>query len=135
MHSPGSRKTRRWLIGLLILIVVLGGGWWYWSSKSRPAATADTGKAPAHGSRPGSNPMRPNFGPRAEVTPVRVATVTLGDFPLYYKALGTVTAVNTVNVRTRVAGELVKVGFKEGQAVKAGELLAQIDPRSYRIAL
>lgn len=66
---------------------------------------------------------------------MRVAPATVGDFPLYYKALGTVTATNTVNVRSRVGGELVKINFKEGQRVKAGDLLAEIDPRSYQIAL
>jgi multidrug efflux system membrane fusion protein len=59
----------------------------------------------------------------------------VGDFPVYYKALGTVTAMNTVNVRTQVAGQLVKLNFEEGQLVKAGDLLAEIDPRSYQIAL
>jgi multidrug efflux system membrane fusion protein len=60
---------------------------------------------------------------------------TTGDFPLYYKALGTVTALNTINVRSRVAGELVKIYFEEGQMVKAGDLLAVIDPRPYQNAL
>jgi membrane fusion protein, multidrug efflux system len=58
-----------------------------------------------------------------------------GDFPVYYKALGTVTALNTINVRSRVGGELVKIAFEEGQMVKAGDLLAEIDPRSYQNAL
>lgn len=79
--------------------------------------------------------MRPGFGNSTLPTPVRVAAATREDFPVYYKALGTVTATNTINVRSRVAGELVKVTFEEGQKVKAGDLLAQIDPRSYQIAL
>ena len=54
---------------------------------------------------------------------------------MYYKALGTVTALNTINVRSRVGGELVKIAFEEGQMVKAGDLLAEIDPRSYQNAL
>ena len=66
---------------------------------------------------------------------MRVANVTQGDFPVFYKALGTVTSTNTVSVRSRVAGELMKVNYQEGQVVKAGDLLAQIDPRSYQIAL
>jgi multidrug efflux system membrane fusion protein len=64
-----------------------------------------------------------------------VEPATVGNFPVYLKALGTVTATNTVNVRSRVGGELVKVNFQEGQKVKAGDLLAEIDPRSYQIAL
>lgn len=67
--------------------------------------------------------------------PVRVAQVVQADFAVYEKALGTVTALNTVNVRARVGGELVKVLFEEGQMVKAGQLLAQIDPRPYEVAV
>lgn len=138
MQSSGSRSTRRWLFALLVLLIIAIAGGWYWHH--RDTGTPQTGQDPAstaQGRRAGngSNPTRPGFGALEGPTPVRVARVTLGDFPLYYKALGTVTALNTVNVRTRVAGELVKVAFREGQTVKAGELLAQIDPRSYRIAL
>ncbi len=79
--------------------------------------------------------MRPGFGGSTQAVPVRVSEVTRGDFAVYFKALGTVTALNTINVRSRVGGELVKVYFKEGQMVKAGELLAEIDPRSYQNAL
>ena len=79
--------------------------------------------------------MRPGFGGSTQPVPVRVSEVVQGNFPVYFKALGTVTALNTINVRSRVAGELVKIYFKEGQMVKAGELLAEIDPRSYQNAL
>lgn len=79
----------------------------------------------------GGGPGSPWSGP----TPVRLAEVSRGDFHIELKALGTVTALNTVNVRSRVDGELVKVLFEEGQLVKAGELLAQIDPRPYQVAL
>jgi multidrug efflux system membrane fusion protein len=79
--------------------------------------------------------QRPGFGGSTGPVPVRVAPATTGDFPIYYKALGTVTALNTINVRSRVAGELMKINFQEGQQVKAGDLLAVIDPRSYQIAL
>ena len=79
--------------------------------------------------------MRPGFGGATGPVPVRVAPAVKGDFPLYYKALGTVTALNTINVRSRVGGELVKIYFEEGQMVKAGDLLAEIDPRPYKNAL
>jgi multidrug efflux system membrane fusion protein len=79
--------------------------------------------------------MRPGFGGATGPIPVRVAPAVKGDFPLYYKALGTVTALNTINVRSRVAGELMKIAFEEGQMVKAGDLLAEIDPRPYQNAL
>jgi membrane fusion protein, multidrug efflux system len=129
MQVSNSRSPRRWLVGLLILLLVALLAWWLW-----PAAT------PAHkeasGGRGGKGMGgRPGFGGSTDPVPVRVEPVRVGDFPLYYKALGTVTATNTVNVRSRVAGELVKVLFKEGQQVKAGDLLAEIDPRPYRIAL
>ncbi|WP_282347686.1 MdtA/MuxA family multidrug efflux RND transporter periplasmic adaptor subunit [Pseudomonas sp. PS01301] len=131
MQSPGPRKSRRWLFGLLMVLVVAALCWWFWpAKKSSENGTA----APASAGRNASS-ARPGFGGSAEPTPVRVADVVTGDFPVYFKALGTVTAINTVNVRSRVAGELVKVNFQEGQRVKAGDLLAEIDPRSYEIAL
>ncbi|WP_349975623.1 MdtA/MuxA family multidrug efflux RND transporter periplasmic adaptor subunit [Pseudomonas sp. WHRI 8519] len=132
MQVSVSRSPRRWLVGLLILLLVALLAWWLW-----PAATP--GQHEPGGGRPGKGMGigmgRPGFGGSTEAVPVRVEPARLGDFPLYYKALGTVTATNTVNVRSRVAGELVKIHFKEGQQVKAGDLLAEIDPRSYRIAL
>ncbi|MCD0504178.1 MdtA/MuxA family multidrug efflux RND transporter periplasmic adaptor subunit [Bordetella petrii] len=67
--------------------------------------------------------------------PVRVAQASTQNIDIVLRALGTVTAYNTVTVRSRVDGELVKVAFTEGQRVKAGELLAQIDPRPYEVAL
>ncbi|MDD2058761.1 MdtA/MuxA family multidrug efflux RND transporter periplasmic adaptor subunit [Pseudomonas sp. GD03860] len=120
-----SRSPRRWLVGLLILLLVAGLCWWLWPS---PAAHKAAGA-------PGGKGGRPGFGAFGGPVPVRVAPATVGDFPVYLKALGTVTATNTVNVRSRVAGELVKVNFQEGQKVKTGDLLAEIDPRSYQIAL
>ena len=66
---------------------------------------------------------------------VRIAPVTLGDMPLTIDALGTVTPFETVTVRTQIAGTLQTVGFTEGQIVKAGDFLAQIDPRPYEAAL
>lgn len=123
-----SRSPRRWLVGLLILLLVAGLCWWLWPAPAAHKAAGGLGG-------PGGKGGRPGFGAFAGPVPVRVAPATVGDFPVYLKALGTVTATNTVNVRSRVAGELVKVNFQEGQKVKAGDLLAEIDPRSYQIAL
>jgi multidrug efflux system membrane fusion protein len=74
---------------------------------------------------------------RSEPPPqtVRVAAVTLGDMPLTIDALGTVTPFETVTIRTQIAGKLQGVGFTEGQIVKSGDFLAQIDPRPYQAAL
>jgi membrane fusion protein, multidrug efflux system len=66
---------------------------------------------------------------------VRVAPVTLGDMPLTIDALGTVTPFETVTIKTQIAGNLQQVGFTEGQIVKAGDFIAQIDPRPYEAAL
>ena len=66
---------------------------------------------------------------------VSVAPTRRGDMDIVVTALGTVTARETVTVRSRVEGELVRVHFREGQQVKAGTLLAEIDPRPFQIAL
>lgn len=72
---------------------------------------------------------------RSMAVPVRVAPAEHGRLDLHLKSLGTVTALNTVTVRSRVDGELVEVAFDEGQKVEAGDLLARIDPRSYEVQL
>jgi len=71
---------------------------------------------------------------RSPAIPVSVATAQRRDVPIYLTGLGTVQAFNTVTVKTRVDGELVKVAFTEGQDVRAGDLLAQIDPRPFQAA-
>ncbi|ALI03777.1 multidrug transporter subunit MdtA [Pseudomonas sp. FW306-02-F02-AA] len=133
MQSSASRHPRRWLFGLLVLLVIAGLCWKFWpggtAHKDAPVAKAAAGHVGKSGG------MRPGFGGATGPVPVRVAPAVVGDFPLYYKALGTVTALNTINVRSRVGGELVKIAFEEGQMVKAGDLLAEIDPRPYQNAL
>ena len=109
-----SRISRRWLIALVVLLAAL---LLWWLLPGKPAAKKV-------GNSPWDGPV-----------PVRLTEVGSGDFHIELKALGTVTALNTVNVRSRVDGELVKVFFEEGQLVKAGDLLAQIDPRPYQVAL
>lgn len=68
-------------------------------------------------------------------TPVGVATTESRDVPVILTGLGTITPYNTVTVRSRVDGQLVKVNFKEGQLVKEGQLLAVVDPRPFQVAL
>ena len=70
-----------------------------------------------------------------QTVPVSVATVERRDLPVYMSGLGSVTAFNTVAIKSRVDGQLVKVAFREGQEVRKGDLLAVIDPRPYQVAL
>ncbi|ALI10103.1 MULTISPECIES: MdtA/MuxA family multidrug efflux RND transporter periplasmic adaptor subunit [Pseudomonas] len=133
MQSSVSRNSRRWLLGLFVLLVVAALAWKFWPSGSAQKPGAGDKAATGHVGRSGG--MRPGFGGATGPVPVRVAPAVTGDFPLYFKALGTVTALNTINVRSRVGGELVKIAFEEGQMVKAGDLLAEIDPRPYQNAL
>jgi multidrug efflux system membrane fusion protein len=67
--------------------------------------------------------------------PVGVATVKQGDFNVYLTGLGSVQAFNTVSLKTRIDGQIMQVNFREGQDVKAGDLLIVIDPRPYQVAL
>lgn len=70
-----------------------------------------------------------------QIVPVSVATVERRDLPVYVAGLGSVNAFNTVAVKSRVDGQLVRVAFREGQEVKKGDLLVVIDPRPYQVAL
>ena len=89
------------------------------AAKPAPAATAAAAAA-ASGSKP---------------TVVSVAAAKGADYPVFIDGLGQVQAENTVTVRSRVDGQIVKIAFAEGQMVKAGDLLAQIDPRPFQAAL
>ncbi|MGF6330393.1 multidrug efflux system membrane fusion protein [Pseudomonas sp. BS3782 TE3695] len=133
MQSSASRSPRRWLFGLFVLLVIAALCWKFWPGGAAPKEGA--GQKAVAGQTGRSGGMRPGFGGASGPVPVRVAPAVQGDFPLYYKALGTVTALNTINVRSRVGGELIKISFEEGQMVKAGDLLAEIDPRPYQNAL
>src|SRR5437016_2460052 len=67
--------------------------------------------------------------------PVGVSNATRQDMPVYLTGLGSVTAFNTVSVKSRVDGQLTQVNFREGQQVKKGDLLILIDPRPFEVQL
>ncbi|WP_223871518.1 MdtA/MuxA family multidrug efflux RND transporter periplasmic adaptor subunit [Candidatus Dactylopiibacterium carminicum] len=102
---------------LLVLVLVLtgaGGWWWYRGHKAQPAETA-------------AKPKR--------IVPVQIGTVGEDDIRVFYSSLGTVTASSSVIVRSRIDGYVTKLGFKEGDSVETGQLLAEIDTRPYKIQL
>jgi len=111
-----------WLRKIIVLAIILGIIgiiiWRVMASNAETAATAN--KAAQAANRP---------------TPVQATAVQMKTVPVYLTALGTVTAYNTVTLHSRVDGQLLKVNFQEGQTVKEGQLLLQIDPRPYQAAV
>jgi multidrug efflux system membrane fusion protein len=109
------------LSGLLGVLAIAVASFYFQQSSAAPDAKsgADNGKR----------------GRDDRDTAVSVETTSKVDFPVYLNGLGTVTALRTVTVRPRVDGELVRVAFNEGQLVKEGDLLAEIDPRSFQVQL
>jgi multidrug efflux system membrane fusion protein len=113
--AENSRFRRaRPLLVVAGLALVAGLAWWLW-----PHAEADGGKEAGGG----------------KAVPVRIARASAEPLVLRMKAVGTVTPLHSVVVRSRVDGELMRLHFQEGQQVKAGDLLAQIDPRPYQVKL
>ena len=90
--------------------ILIGGSLWFFGTDRKPAVAA---------------------APVPVVVPVVAATVTGKDVPIYLRGIGTVIAYNTDVVRSQIQGQIVKIAFTEGQTVKTGDLLAQIDPRPY----
>ena len=110
--------------------------WGLWTSSAALAAAAAVAGYAASArveSKPGAAAGRAN--PPSVSIPVVAAHARVGDMDVYLTGLGTVTALKTVTVRTRVDGQLVTVAFKEGQLVRATELLAQVDPRPVEVQL
>lgn len=119
MASPSPAK-RPWIVYSVVLLL-FGGAVWYFGIRSEP---------PKSGA---GNPFRSRSGKQA--TPVRALRAEKTALPVHLRAIGTVTAHNTVTVRSRVEGPLLRVLFTEGQMVKQGDLLAEVDPLPYQIRL
>jgi membrane fusion protein, multidrug efflux system len=110
-------RSRRWIMAVLcvLLIVAIGYALWFWPGGSANQAARN---------RNANQPI-----------PVLIAQAEQKDVPIYLDALGTVQASNTVTIKPMVDGPLLAINFAEGQAVKKGDVLAQIDPRTYQAAL
>jgi multidrug efflux system membrane fusion protein len=111
-QRPPARRGRAWLV--LFLLLIAGVAVWKYTQEQ---GGREQGRRPA--------------APQA----VRTAVATTGDIPIALNELGTVTSLATVTIRTQIAGQLQQIGFTEGEMVKAGDFLAQIDPRPYQVAL
>src|SRR5580658_7701271 len=124
-HLPerGSTQSKgKGWVWILVLLALAGGGYYYYRSRGATdskATPAPTGRAAAA------------LGPVS----VAVTTALRQDVPYYLAGLGSVTAYNTVTVKSRVDGQLQKVLFTEGQFVHEGDLLAELDPRPFQVAL
>ena len=125
-----ARRGKGKVIALGVVIVIAGivlARWQPWNKAlSGGNATPAAGAGMRHGG-PGAMANMPQ--------PVSVATVKAGDMPIVITALGTVTPLADITVRTQLSGTLQDVYFQEGQMVKKGDVLAQIDPRPYQISL
>jgi len=130
--SSRPRRARRLMFFALLVAVVGLATWWFFFRSTTPSA----GAQPSGRARAGAPGAAGGPGAMANMpTPVKVATAISQDIPIYMRSLGTVTAYNVVTVRSRVSGELTDVAFKEGQMVKAGDFLAQVDPRAFQVQL
>ena len=115
--SKALSPRRRGLLGGLLVLVVAVLGYLVWQARLAPASNAA---------------IAPTEPP---AVPAEVVTAIQRDVPTYLTGIGTVKAFNTVTVTSRVDGMLDRIAFTEGQTVKAGDLLAQIDPRPFQAAL
>src|SRR5712671_5192070 len=128
-NSPQAMK-KPLLIG--VVFVVLAGAalaYFYFAPRNDGASQGTTTAAPPARTKGkgGSDPNR--------ATPVVAEPARVGDINIFLNGLGTITPLRTVTVRSRVDGELQQVAFTEGQLVKAGDLLAQVDPRPFQVQL
>ncbi len=117
------RRRKPWLLWLIILLALGGGAYWVFGGASKSSNEKGGVESKADGKRgPQSTPV------------VSVVTTARADIPVYLDGLGTIQAYNNVTVHAQVDGQLLALNFTEGQEVKAGDVLAQIDPRLYQAA-
>jgi membrane fusion protein, multidrug efflux system len=116
------------VIALALVVAAAGIGAWVYYDKTRGGQAA---------AQPQGKPGKGRGGKGGDGGPIPVAAsaAEVGEIPIYLSGLGTVVPMRTVVVRSRVDGELVRVNFNEGQYVKEGDLLAQVDPRPFQVQL
>lgn len=119
LSKPNPKKGRLGLY-LIITALVAGGGFFSYQHFANKSAAPQSGRAG-------------NMPPDSQ--PIQAAAVVRADQPVYFNGLGTVTAAATATVQVSVGGVLQKLHFTEGQQVKAGQLLAEIDPRPFQVQL
>ena len=129
--------SRLQVSGVLATLMACGLGAWWWTQHSAATDSAATPERTAAG--PGAPASAAGggrrFGGGNRIQPVSVMAVKRQDVRVVLSAIGNISALNTATVRTHVDGELKAIRFKEGQQVRAGAVLAEIDPRSYEIQL
>src|SRR6266700_3600206 len=130
--APADKPSKSlWWLWVLIIAGIVVGVWYFRGARTPRDATYPS--APATAGRGRGGPGGSGIGNFS--VPVVVAAAHRGDLPVYFNGLGTVTAFNTVTVRSRVDGQIVNVAFKEGQYVHEGDVLVQIDPRPFQVQL
>ena len=135
-NPPRRRRPGLWI--LLALVVVVGLAFWLWPRGSAQAQPSGKGSADGKNTAKGANAAAGKKGGRGganAAVPVSASKAYRGDIPVYQTGLGTVAAFYTVTVRSRVDGQLMNVYVREGDFVKQGQLLAQIDPRPFQVQL
>ena len=136
-RSSSTGAARTWVLVALAVVGIALIGWW-WKGHGAAggegpagAASAASGAGPGGG---GGGGRGGRFGAGNRPQPVSVAAVQRRDLAVAVDAIGSIAAANTAVVRAKVSGELKAIYFKEGQPVKAGQVLALIDPRPFEIA-
>ena len=128
-----KKMAAGWTIAAVLAAAVGGAGWWKSHGSGATTATAADPASAASGAGGAAGNRR--FSAANRVQPVSVQKARLQDVRVVVTAIGTITASNTATVRPQVSGVLKAIQFKEGQQVKAGHALAQIDPRAFQASL
>jgi membrane fusion protein, multidrug efflux system len=126
--------SRFWKIALIVIAVLVVGGVAFRLLHKPEAASGGHHRGGGQGQQAGQGQPGGNGQQDNTPVPVTVEPTVKQNVPVYLTALGTVTALNSVVVNPQIGGQLWSINFKEGQAVKKGDVIAQIDPRTYQAA-